>query len=251
MANFDAAQSYAWPAVHWDGTYSGPTDSARLATSTAFDTSGFVNAAAGTFGWSLDVPGPHARADVHPDGGAGAGDAGTGQRSGHWLGDVLAAAVAIERPVGYSVGMTRRRLILGICVVVVALGAAWWLFGDGLSSEERLLVGKWHCALGQGWRSGTAEFGADRQGRLERADPIHGLAGYKDSVAGRWSLQEAIIYPDYETDPIRRRLRSLCYRPGITVATGSAYVTVSVSADKFVISNPNGWTEVWTRDRRD
>jgi hypothetical protein len=56
MANFDPAQWYACPAVHWDGTYSGPTDSASLTASTAFDTSGFVNAAAGTFGWSLDVP---------------------------------------------------------------------------------------------------------------------------------------------------------------------------------------------------
>jgi hypothetical protein len=57
MANFDPAQSYAWPAVHWAGTYSGPTDSATLTASTAFDTSGFMNAAAGTFGWNLDPAG--------------------------------------------------------------------------------------------------------------------------------------------------------------------------------------------------
>jgi hypothetical protein len=56
MANFDPDQTYAWPAVCWEGTYSGPTDSASLTASTAFDISGFVNAAAGTFGWSLDVP---------------------------------------------------------------------------------------------------------------------------------------------------------------------------------------------------
>jgi hypothetical protein len=56
MANFDLAQSYAWPAVHWDGAYSGPTDAASLTASTRFETSGFLNAAAGTFGWSLDVP---------------------------------------------------------------------------------------------------------------------------------------------------------------------------------------------------
>jgi hypothetical protein len=56
MANFDPAQAYAWPAVHWDGMYSGPTDATSLSASTAFDTSGFVNAAPGTFGWSLDVP---------------------------------------------------------------------------------------------------------------------------------------------------------------------------------------------------
>src|SRR5258708_695057 len=57
MANFDPTHSYAWPAVHWDGTYSGPTDSASLTASTAFDTSGFVNAAAGMFGWNLDPAG--------------------------------------------------------------------------------------------------------------------------------------------------------------------------------------------------
>jgi hypothetical protein len=57
MASFDPAQSYAWPAVHWDGTYSGPTDAASLTASTAFDTSGFVNAVAGTFEWNLDPAG--------------------------------------------------------------------------------------------------------------------------------------------------------------------------------------------------
>jgi hypothetical protein len=147
--------------------------------------------------------------------------------------------------------MTRRRLNLAACFAVVALGAVWWLFGDILSPEERLLVGKWHCAPDQGWRSGTAEFGADRQGWLERADPIHGPAGYKGSVAGHWSLQEGVIYFDFEANPIRRKFRPLCYRYrlGITVGSQSAYVTESVSTDKVVICNPNGWSEVWTRDR--
>jgi hypothetical protein len=39
--------------------------------------------------------------------------------------------------------MTRRRLILAASVAVVALGAAWWLTPDGLSVEERRLVGSW------------------------------------------------------------------------------------------------------------
>jgi len=38
MANFDPVQSYAWPAVHWDGKYSGPTDAPSLTASTAFET---------------------------------------------------------------------------------------------------------------------------------------------------------------------------------------------------------------------
>jgi autotransporter-associated beta strand protein len=53
MDHFDPAQSYSWPAAHWAGTYSGPTDAATLDAATSFDTSGFLNPVAGTFGWSL------------------------------------------------------------------------------------------------------------------------------------------------------------------------------------------------------
>ena len=38
--------------------------------------------------------------------------------------------------------MTRRRLVLAT-LAAVALGAAWWLLSDGLSAEERRLVGTW------------------------------------------------------------------------------------------------------------
>jgi fibronectin-binding autotransporter adhesin len=54
MADFDPTHAYSWPAVRWTGTYSGPTDPTMLDAATAFDTSGFVNPIAGTFGWSLD-----------------------------------------------------------------------------------------------------------------------------------------------------------------------------------------------------
>jgi autotransporter-associated beta strand protein len=57
MANFDPSQPYLWPAVKWTGTYAGPTEAATLNADTAFDTSGFLNPAAGTFGWSLDPAG--------------------------------------------------------------------------------------------------------------------------------------------------------------------------------------------------
>ena len=55
MADFDPNQSYSWPAVRWDGTYSGPTDPLNLDAATSFDTSGIVNPIVGTFGWSLDA----------------------------------------------------------------------------------------------------------------------------------------------------------------------------------------------------
>jgi fibronectin-binding autotransporter adhesin len=54
MANFDPSKSYSWPAVQWVGAYSGPNDVAALDAATTFDTSGFVNPIAGTFGWSID-----------------------------------------------------------------------------------------------------------------------------------------------------------------------------------------------------
>jgi hypothetical protein len=38
--------------------------------------------------------------------------------------------------------MTRRRLVL-VAATVVAVGAAWCLRSDGLSAEERRLVGRW------------------------------------------------------------------------------------------------------------
>jgi autotransporter-associated beta strand protein len=54
MANFDLTRCYSWLAAQWAGTYSGPTDAATLDASTSFDTSGFLNPTAGSFGWSLD-----------------------------------------------------------------------------------------------------------------------------------------------------------------------------------------------------
>jgi fibronectin-binding autotransporter adhesin len=57
MADFDPTRAYSWPAAHWAGTYSGPTDAVTLNAATSFDTSGFLNPIAGTFGWSLDPAG--------------------------------------------------------------------------------------------------------------------------------------------------------------------------------------------------
>src|SRR5207302_4051774 len=57
MDHFHPTRSYLWPAVQWAGNYSGPTDVAALDAATAFDTSGFLNPVAGTFGWALDPAG--------------------------------------------------------------------------------------------------------------------------------------------------------------------------------------------------
>jgi hypothetical protein len=53
MSEFDPTQAYVWPVVKYQGTYTGPTDSATLNASTTFSTSQFVGGQAGTFGWVL------------------------------------------------------------------------------------------------------------------------------------------------------------------------------------------------------
>ena len=55
MDNFDPSQSYVWTAVHWTGTYTGPTEVAALNAATDFDTSGVVNQFGGKFSWKLDT----------------------------------------------------------------------------------------------------------------------------------------------------------------------------------------------------
>jgi autotransporter-associated beta strand protein len=57
MDHFDPNGSYQWPAVEWTGTYIGPGDVAYMDAATAFDTTGFANPVAGTFGWALDAGG--------------------------------------------------------------------------------------------------------------------------------------------------------------------------------------------------
>jgi autotransporter-associated beta strand protein len=57
MANFDPSLAYSWTAVEWTGGYSGPTNVAVLNASTAFDTSGVVNAFSGSFGWDFGSDG--------------------------------------------------------------------------------------------------------------------------------------------------------------------------------------------------
>jgi autotransporter-associated beta strand protein len=57
MDHFDPTREYVWPAVEWTGRYIGPADTAELDAATAFDTTGFLNPIAGSFGWRLDATG--------------------------------------------------------------------------------------------------------------------------------------------------------------------------------------------------
>jgi hypothetical protein len=54
MADFDPTHSYMWPFLTYQGTYTGPTDSATLTADTLFDTSQFLNSTTGgTFSLAL------------------------------------------------------------------------------------------------------------------------------------------------------------------------------------------------------
>jgi autotransporter-associated beta strand protein len=57
MDHFDPTRSYVWPAFEWTGAYAGPADVVTLDIATSFDTSGFANPVAGTFGWTIDTSG--------------------------------------------------------------------------------------------------------------------------------------------------------------------------------------------------
>jgi hypothetical protein len=53
MSDFDPNLQYTWPFISYQGTYSGPTDSATLTASTLIDTSQFVNAIPATARFSI------------------------------------------------------------------------------------------------------------------------------------------------------------------------------------------------------
>jgi hypothetical protein len=53
MANLDPNLQYMWPFISYQGTYSGPTDSATLTASTLFDMNAFANAIPPTTKFSI------------------------------------------------------------------------------------------------------------------------------------------------------------------------------------------------------
>jgi fibronectin-binding autotransporter adhesin len=57
MDHFDLSLAYSWTAVEWTGAYTGPANVAALDATTAFDTSGIVNAFSGSFGWQFGPDG--------------------------------------------------------------------------------------------------------------------------------------------------------------------------------------------------
>jgi hypothetical protein len=142
--------------------------------------------------------------------------------------------------------MTRRRLILAVCVAAVALGAAWWLFTDRLTAEEQRLVGTWKIAPSPLDGSATWVFGPDRrsylclrgQGDREDADEI--------VMSGRWSKRDGVIIVDGEDNSARRVLRPVLRLLRRRVARVEQF-TASVTTDELVLTGVDDSRQVWTR----
>jgi hypothetical protein len=119
--------------------------------------------------------------------------------------------------------VTRRRAIHGV-LLLAAVAAAWWLLSDGLTAEERRLVGAWRrhdesvgsfgmyvltldpdrtarmTALGMPWRAEVPPYDWDVKGGvivvepepnfIRRAvRPVAGLTGVRVRAAGRATLE--------------------------------------------------------------
>jgi hypothetical protein len=150
--------------------------------------------------------------------------------------------------------MTRRRLIVAACVAVVALGAAWWLFSDRLTADERHFVGTWHPTSG----SGQWLFGADRAGRYERSfrgsaptDPAFPAASWSYNYPGTWIAQGGVITVDGESNSFRRAIRPALRFFGRRPIEAARFTLESIFENEMVVITPDGTREVWTRIRED
>jgi hypothetical protein len=148
---------------------------------------------------------------------------------------------------GYSVGMTRRRLILAACVAVVALGAAWWLTLDQLAPDERQLVGTWrHHQPTSGRWTNTLILSRNRQyWDVPLYQRAHGTPD------GTWAIRNGEFIVDLECDTVRRTLRPLCNLLHVRIAPKVSCPLASITADEVVIVMPDGNRHVWTRERGD
>jgi hypothetical protein len=146
--------------------------------------------------------------------------------------------------------MTRHRIIPAAFLAVVALGAVWWLLSDGLTAEERQLVGTWDYIAPPGEGTCTWEFGADRRFVWTTyAGP--GRVGVTSVETAHWSLRAGMLIFDHELNSFRRTLRPVADRIGMDIERVETYPLASVTGPKMVTINPDGVHDDWTRDRGD
>jgi hypothetical protein len=160
--------------------------------------------------------------------------------------------VAADHGVGYAFGMTRRRFILAACVAVGALGAAWWLFGDGLLAEEQHVVGTWRLRVDPSAArpAGSAfvwAIGRDRRCLSRELDPTTGDVrrasdGTALEVNGRWHVAEGRLTFDW-AGPLDRLRRVIPEGlPGSPPTAAEQIHIVSIGADEVILGAHDGTT---------
>lgn len=133
--------------------------------------------------------------------------------------------------------MTRRRLILAACVAVAALGAAWWFYGDGLTAEERRLVGTWRHS--------------DNLAFVFCADRRCWIVQHKQNRSRecRWSVRDGIISFDNELSPIRRAYRIVAQ--GVGIIPPSETLRGEMKTENEIVTVYGIARFEWTRDSGD
>jgi hypothetical protein len=132
--------------------------------------------------------------------------------------------------------MNRRRATLIIVALAAALGTAWWLFIDRLTPYEQRMVGTWRLRQRPIFLSLT----------LSNDHRCSRTARYPSGVSvtsGRWWVRGDQVFLDLEPSFVRRTLRPLLDRLGVSVLpVGSA------DTSDFDVDATNERASVWTRD---
>jgi hypothetical protein len=147
--------------------------------------------------------------------------------------------------------MTRRRLILAACVAVVALGAAWWLFVERLTAEERLLVGVWRPETEQPNAEVVWEFRGDRSFQCTHTSKRKGMPSSEAIYAGRWYVKGDDLFTDFEDSFFRRYFRPVARMIGMRGRDLESSRVESLTADRIVFVFPGDTRRVLIRDRGD
>ncbi len=137
--------------------------------------------------------------------------------------------------------MKRRRLVLAVVVLALVVAvAAWWSSADGLTAEERRLVGTWVAGHHPAFGAEVYDLRPDRRWRHRYA----GADGGRDGP--RWSVRGGRLVLDFEPSPVRRALRP-AELVGFRFLPAPAFRLVSVSADELQVERAGGGSTAWTR----
>jgi hypothetical protein len=140
--------------------------------------------------------------------------------------------------------MTRRWLGLAIAIALVAFAAAWWLLADGLSAEERRLVGTWRSDSDSGRGADFWRFAPDRRSYRWHQAP-NGNSRGTVPLAGPWSVAGGEIIMDGEPSGVRRPVRPLLNRLGAPRDRGATGTVMTltleeVADDRVVVRGLDG-----------